>query len=114
MPMRRDRYPDNWEEISFHVRNAAEWVCQRCGVRQGEPHPITGSRVILTVAHVGPNKHDKRDCSQLEALCQRCHIHEDIDEHIANARRTRTRKRMERAQVAGQTMFWHDTPLTTY
>lgn len=48
-----------------------------------------GTKIVLTVAHVGPNKHDKSDCSSLEALCQACHLAEDFADHVANGKRTR-------------------------
>ena len=89
MPMRRDRYPADWEAISLALREAAGWRCEWCGARHGQPHPRTGSRVVLTVAHLGAptaadlaagrcwgdphDKHDTRDCN-LAALCQRCHL----------------------------------------
>lgn len=59
--------------------------------------------VVLTTAHLGTphpdgrpgDKHDKMDCrdENLEALCQRCHLLFDIWDHVANARRTRNRKK---------------------
>lgn len=61
--------------------------------------------IVLTIAHVNPEtKHDKMDCrpEALLALCQRCHLLEDIEEHTANAAVTRGRKRREAAQKAGQ------------
>ena len=102
MPVDMKRYPKEWPEISAHVKKLANYKCERCGAEHGKPHPLTGSKVILTVAHVGPNKHDKMDCSQLEALCQRCHIREDIEEHLANSRRTRWRRKRAAMLARGQ------------
>ena len=45
-------------------------------------------KVVLTCAHLGPNKHDKMNCRNLASLCQRCHLAEDAEEHAANRRRT--------------------------
>lgn len=66
--------------------------------------PIRPTKIVLTVAHLGTihsdgrqgDKHDKMDCrdENLAALCQRCHLLYDIDEHITNASRTRERKRI--------------------
>lgn len=60
-------------------------------------------RIVLTVAHLGTphadgtpgDKHDKLDCrpENLAALCQRCHLNYDRDEHAANAARTRLVKK---------------------
>lgn len=50
------------------------------------------------------DKHDKMDVrdENLAALCQRCHLNYDRDEHRVNAARTRRRKRIE----AGQMELW--------
>lgn len=44
------------------------------------PHPETGSKVILTVAHLN---HTPEDCNpeNLRALCQRCHLNYDKEHH---------------------------------
>lgn len=70
-------------------------------------------RIVLTVAHLGTphadgrpgDKHDKMDCrdENLAALCQRCHLRYDRDEHAVNARRTRLRKKHAATLAAGQT-----------
>lgn len=110
MPMQRKRYPSDWEQISLRIRGErAGWKCEWCGAANGEPHPDTGSKVVLTVAHLGTphadgrpgNKHDKLDVrpENLAALCQRCHLNYDRDEHVANAARTRRRKRAESGQM---------------
>lgn len=108
MPMNYARYPPDWREISLRVRTEANWRCEWCGAVNGRDHPETGSKVVLTVAHLGTvkedgspgDKHDKMDCRRvnLAALCQRCHLNFDRDEHLAKARETRRRKR----EAAGQ------------
>lgn len=112
MPFDATRYPDTWKQISLRIRQRANNLCEWCGAENGKPHPVTGSKVVLTVAHLGTvkpdgspgDKHDKMDCrdENLAALCQRCHLRFDIDEHMANAKQTRIRKRAERAANAGQ------------
>jgi hypothetical protein len=84
----RHEYPPDWEDISLVRREQAGWVCEWCGAAQGQPHPITGSRVVLTVAHLN---HTKMDCTvgNLAALCQRCHLNHDRPRHIANRKRNR-------------------------
>ncbi len=94
MPMRRELYPDDWETISKRIRfERAQNKCEcegeceshegRCQAVNYEPHPDTGSRVVLTVAHLND---DKMDCSDenLKAMCQRCHLNYDRDEHRRN------------------------------
>ena len=104
MPMNRDEYPEDWEDISQHIRFArAGGRCEgtprypRCQARHGHAHPETGSRVILTTAHMD---HDKTNNTEenLRALCQRCHLDHDRDRHIEKASRTR----VERKETAGQ------------
>jgi 5-methylcytosine-specific restriction endonuclease McrA len=98
MPMQRDRYPADWEAISLRVREAAGWKCEFCGIAQGTEVIGTKGRpykVILTVAHLGENKHDKMDCSNLKALCQACHLREDAPEHAERARKTRQEKKRQ-------------------
>ena len=36
MPMDRSKYPDNWEIISWNVRESQGWKCKFCGVRGGD------------------------------------------------------------------------------
>lgn len=112
MPMNHDRYPPNWKQISLRIRERDEWRCKFCGAENGKPNPKTGSKVVLTVAHLGTNlpdgssgnKHDKMDVrdENLASLCQKCHLTYDIEEHVENARQTRIKKRHENAIRAGQ------------
>ena len=109
MPFDRSRYPSDWEAIRDRIRNRAGGKCEGCGAVNYQPHPITGSKVVLTIAHLGTphtdgragDKHDKMDCrdENLAALCQRCHLRYDIQEHVQNAARTRLRRRVERGQM---------------
>lgn len=74
--------------------------------------------IVLTTAHLGVaysdgrpgNKHDKMDCrdENLAALCQRCHLLYDIDEHVANARVTRLRKKRSARIAVGQKELFGD------
>jgi len=91
MPIRRDRYPDNWKQISWQVRFEAGWCCEVCGARHRRPHPETGSEVVLTVAHLD---HNPANCRRenLVAMCQRCHLAYDRQEHLVNAKITRAHK----------------------
>lgn len=88
------RYPANWKEISLSIKIRAGWRCEGspaypgCRAEHGQPHPITGSRVIITVAHMN---HDPSDCTEdnLKAMCQRCHLTYDAPLHARNAAATR-------------------------
>jgi 5-methylcytosine-specific restriction endonuclease McrA len=110
MPMDRSRYPADWERISRAIRTErARGCCEWCGAVNGQPHPRTGSKVVLTVAHLGTphadgrpgDKHDKTDVrpENLAALCQACHLNYDRDEHQQHAAETRRRKRLAAGQA---------------
>jgi len=108
MPFDRSRYPADWEAIRDRIRKRAGGKCEWCGAVNYQPHPITGSKVVLTIAHLGTphtdgragDVHDKMDCrdENLAALCQRCHLRYDAKEHAQNAARTRLRRRVEHGQ----------------
>ena len=120
-PENRKRYPKDWKEISFRIRSdRAIWRCEctgecgdehfldggrrvgdaswRCPALHGCPHPVTGSRVVLTVAHLD---HVPENCDDgnLMAMCQRCHNRYDA------AHRQAGRKARERARAAIGDLF---------
>ena len=96
----KQRYPSNWPQISKAIRfDRAGSRCEctgkcgaghegRCEARNGQPSPYTGSKVVLTVAHLD---HTPENCDpvNLRAMCQRCHLAYDRDLHRANAAWTR-------------------------
>jgi 5-methylcytosine-specific restriction endonuclease McrA len=95
-PENRHRYPANWRELSLQIRrDRAGWVCEApgCGAQQGKPHPVTGSLVVLTVAHVDQQPENNAP-TNLAAWCQRCHLNHDRPHNVRQAKRTR------RAQLA--------------
>lgn len=124
--MDRSRYPADWEAISLRVRERAGNRCEWCGLVNGAIGFRDGRgefwavpveqmaryrtlRIVLTVAHLGVpypegrpgDVHDKMDCrdENLAALCQRCHLNYDRDEHTFNAAWTRRRRRIAAGQM---------------
>jgi len=100
MPISREKrslYPADWKAISLDVRERAGWMCEgsprypACRAAAYQPHPVTGSRVILTVAHLD-NDPANSDPANLKAWCQRCHLTYDAAFHAGNAARTRCAK----------------------
>ena len=93
-PENRARYPANWKRIAEAIRERAHHRCEGsphypdCRAKNGQPHPITGSRVVLTVAHLD-HKPENCDPRNLRAWCQRCHLTYDADHHKRTAYRTR-------------------------
>jgi hypothetical protein len=92
-PENRDRYPADWKKISQRIRfERAEGRCEctgecgrdthngRCSNIHGQFAYGTGSKVVLTVAHLDHN---------LRAMCQGCHLHYDREHHRETAARTR-------------------------
>jgi hypothetical protein len=98
------RYPDDWAIISAYIRFVrANNHCEFCGAENYKPHPVTGSIVILTTAHLD---HDPENTPSIEeikagdprgerlkALCQRCHLNYDRPRHLEKARITREKKK---------------------
>jgi len=109
MPIDYSRYPSSWPAISLAIRERAHWRCEWCGAAHGQPHPETGATVVLTVAHLGTDHADgtpgdKRDKSDvrpenLAALCQRCHLRFDVDEHLETRRRRERQQRIAAGQL---------------
>lgn len=93
MPINYKDYHPKWKLISKLIRfNRANNRCEWCGAQNKYPHPITGSIVILTVAHIDRDKTNNR-FSNLAALCQRCHLGHDIHQHINNRKYGRNHKK---------------------
>jgi len=99
MPWCRDDYPPEWEEMRASVLLRANDECEWCGAVNGYPHPDTGSRVVLTIAHLYDDDKDTRDLSRLAALCQKCHLNYDRPKHLKRAAETRRRKRIAAGQL---------------
>jgi hypothetical protein len=89
-PENRARYPKDWDLRSRFVRFVrARNRCEWCGATNGEPHPLTGSKVVLTAAHVYDDRPEAASLLNLAALCQKCH-----NGHDAPARRQRRKERL--------------------
>lgn len=101
-PENRARYPKDWKRISREVRESAGNRCEGspaypdCRAENGKPHPITGSKVVLTTAHLD---HTPENCERenLRAWCQLCHNTYDM-----TARRAGIRRRAHEASAIGE------------
>ena len=99
-PENRARYPANWKAISAAIRARAGDRCEclgecgrgthhgRCPNVQGGKAYGTGSRVVLTTAHLD---HTPENCepANLRSMCQGCHLHYDRHHHAETAYATR-------------------------
>lgn len=97
MPIKAEnlkRYPENWGFIRMTILARAYNRCEGspdypdCRAENGEPHPVTDSKVVLTIAHLD---HTPENCSpdNLKAWCQRCHLNYDREHHAETAYQTR-------------------------
>lgn len=80
MPIDRRRYPNNWSDIAFSIKEAANWCCRHCSkqcLRPGDKHQdLTKSErtiATLTVHHANFTPEDNRP-ENLIALCTACHL----------------------------------------
>lgn len=80
--MLQRHYPRDWRQISRHVRfELAEGQCENCGVYDRSIHPVTGSIVHLTAAHLDRNEQNNLP-SNFMSLCQYCHLNYDRRDNI--------------------------------
>lgn len=122
-PENRARYPSDWKEISRRVREEAGNRCEGspafpdCRAENGKPHPQTGSKVVLTVAHLD---HQPENCARdnLRAWCQRCHNVYDMPMRRAGiaARKREAEAKRRQADAVGDLLDGapngpHDQPV---
>lgn len=111
-PENRALYPKDWKAISHRIRfERAEGQCEwfdaweddevpsrRCLAMHGQPHPLTGSKVILTTMHLD---HDPTNCDDANLLAA-CQLHHNMYDR---EHRNETRKNTMRERKATLEMF---------
>ena len=103
-PENRARYPKDWKAIVARVRERSGDRCEGspmwpgCRAENGQPHPATGSRVVLTTAHLDHTP-EHCDLANLRHWCQRCHLVYDAEHHA------QTRAASKRAAAATVDLF---------
>lgn len=101
MPIRPEnlpRYPTDWPAVVARVRERSGDCCEgspafpECRAANGQPHPETGSKVVLTTGHLD---HTPENCdpANLKHWCQRCHLNYDAKHHAETAYMTRRAQR---------------------
>jgi hypothetical protein len=105
MPWNRAEYPPDWSDVIRPAMIArAQNRCEGspaypgCRVKNYSAHSVTGSRVILTTAHLCRCEPKCGELSHLRLLCQRCHLTLDAELHAQHAAETFQRK----SEAAGQ------------
>ncbi len=114
MPIKLERYPPNWKQISLAIRERAGNKCEWPGCEAvnhtliyRDPNnreaweycgPGKAIKVILTVAHLD---HTPQNCdpANLRAWCQYHHLKYDLAHHQANAAKTRRAKKIKAGQL---------------
>ena len=102
MPIDYSQYHPKWSLISRLIRfHRANNKCEWCGAENYFTNPVTGSKVVLTVAHID---HDKtnNNFKNLAALCQRCHLGHDIRTHVANRKYGRNYRGKHQLKLFGE------------
>ncbi len=86
-PENKERYPKDWKSVVIpRIRDRSGNACEGspffpdCRALNGEPHPVTGSVVVLTVAHLD-HMPENCDDDNLMLWCQRCHLNYDTEHH---------------------------------
>lgn len=98
-PENAKRYPKHWKQMVAAVRARAGNRCEGspaypdCRAANGKSHPVTGSKVVLTTAHLDHDELETEDLAKLRYWCQRCHLAYDHEEHQRNARHTRHKRK---------------------
>ena len=96
-PENKARYPKNWKAIRNEIIKRAGNRCEGspdfpdCRAENGQARPDTGSRVVLTIAHLD-HVPEHCDDDNLRAWCQRCHLNYDKAHHAQTAYYTRRRE----------------------
>lgn len=127
MPMKRELYPDNWEQIAEMLKAAAGWKCQTCRAEHDswvafhkteptrwlpvnnpdEDYHLNGPAfhrpvlIQLGVAHLDQNPGNNAP-DNLRVLCRGCHLRHDAPFHGPKAAKTKRDQKREAAKEAGQ------------
>lgn len=80
-----------WKALRKRILKRARHQCESCGVRNYRANPITGSMVVLTIAHVDQDPVNN-SLTNLAAWCQRCHNRHDAPHRRLHAAETRRRR----------------------
>jgi len=97
-PENRARYPKTWKQMVEAARERGGNRCEcrgqcgeeheggRCNVGNGELHPVTKSKVVLTLAHEHGVPLEEESIERMFHACQRCHNRYDAPVRRAGIR----------------------------
>lgn len=84
-PENKARYPKQWKAMVAEAAERSGGRCEcdgkcgqaheggRCAALNGQPHPDTGSKVVLTLAHEHGVPLEETSIARMFHACQRCH-----------------------------------------
>lgn len=110
-PENRARYPKTWKSMvaSAAKRSGGRCECDgrcgqdhvdgRCNALNGHPHPDTGSKVVLTLAHFHGVPLEETSIDEMMHACQRCHNRYDAPMRRAGIK-ARAREALGMAEFA--------------
>lgn len=95
----RDRYAENWSELTAEIKAANGHCCQCCQMQCRKPgEPFDTHKRTLTISHYF---HDyTSEAIFVACLCAPCHIRHDAAAHAAARQRTFRRRRLARGQMS--------------
>src|SRR5262245_4994866 len=107
-PSERAKYQTDCTAISKRIRfDRAKGRCEwpECGAENYKPHPVTGSKVVLTVAHLN---HEPSDCREenLMALCQLHHNRLDMPLRVKHRAETQAKRKAEAMAAMNQMLLF--------
>ena len=106
MPWNRALYPPDWEMIRTAILIRADDRCEGspftpdCRIKNHIMRPETGTLVVLTIAHLCRCTPKCGELSHLRALCQRCHLALDLDDHLRHAAENRRKTKEALGQLS--------------
>jgi hypothetical protein len=99
MPIDYKKYHPKWSLIRLLILKRADNNCEGspkypdCRAANGSINKNTGSKIVLTIAHMDHNRDNNR-FENLKALCQRCHLVHDAKQHHYSRKYGRETKRV--------------------
>ena len=116
-PENRGRYPKSWPAMRAQALHRSGGRCEcdgkcglaheggRCDAINGVAHPVTGSIVVLTLAHEHGVPLEETSIERMFMGCQRCHNPYDAPMRAAGIRERREAERRRIADKTGQLQF---------
>jgi hypothetical protein len=114
MPMNRELYPENWEEIALAIKNENNWTCAQCRKicrkpgerlalfckRINEWREVANNPQSFTLTRADYPDRDSANCTEndLITLCAQYHLKLDVKQHT----QSRVTNQIEQQKVTGQ------------